>query len=130
MEKGKLTLISYDHDRESMEKRIDELIRCHQSFEVVDVKWGKQGTVVDIVERTIEANGMTCRVRTNGRGIAAAALAIPTLGGSLAAGGAIAVHNIATRNPDYEVIKEMFGADVRVIYYKNRSFIDGIKGEW
>ncbi len=113
-----LTLISYARDRETLEKRIGELVRNRQTFEIVDVKAGKQGTVVDLVESLIEAQGMTCRVRTHGRGIAAAALAIPSLGLSLVAGGAIAAHNLATRNPDYEVVKEMFGSDVRVVYQK------------
>ena len=126
----KLELVSYDLDREEMQKRIEALVRDHKSFEVVDVQFGKQGTVVDVVERTIEVNGLTCRVRTNGRGFAAAALAIPTLGGSLVAGGAIAAHNLSTKDPDYEVIKEMFGSDVRVIYFKNKSIFDSITGEW
>lgn len=126
----KLELVSYDLDREEMQKRIEVLVQEHKSFEIVDVKIGKQGTVVNIVERTIEANGMKCRVRTNGRGFAAAALAIPTLGGSLAAGAAIAAHNISTANPDYEVIKEMIGSDVRVIYFKNKSIADSVTGEW
>lgn len=127
--KEKLTLISYDLKREMLQERIEELIRGHESFEIVDVKSCKQGTVVDIVKRTIEANGLKCRIRTSGRGFVAAALAIPTLGGSLAAFGAIGIHNLATRNPDYEVIKKLIGSDVRVVYFKDRSFIGGVTGE-
>ena len=130
MAKEKLELVSYDLNREEMQRRIEKLVQGHRSFEVVDVKLGKQGTVVDIVERTIEENGLKCRVRTNGRGFAAAALAIPTLGGSLAVGAAIAAHNLSTVNPDYEVIKEMVGSDVRVIYFKNKSVVDSVTGEW
>ena len=130
MKDGNLIPVKYDLEKpEAMEGRIEELIRANASFRILGVRRGKQGSVVDIVERAIEAQGKSCRVRTNGRGIAAAALAIPTLGGSIAASGAIAVHNLATRNPDYEVIKDMFGTDVRVIYFKKRSFIDSITGE-
>jgi len=32
--------------------------------------------------------------------------------------GIIAVHDLATKGPDYEVIKEMFGSDVAVEYKK------------
>ena len=123
----KLELVSYDLDREEMQKRIEVLVQEHKSFEIVDVKIGKQGTVVNIVERTIEANGMKCRVRTNGRGFVAAALAIPTCGASL---GAVAAHNLSTVNPDYEIIKEILGSDVRVIYFKNKSVVDSVTGEW
>lgn len=126
----KLELVSYNLNREEVRKRVETLVQERKSFEVVDVKVGKQGTVVDIVERIIETNGLKCRVRTNGRGFAAAALAIPTLGGSLVAGAAIAAHDLSTANPDYEVIKEMFGSDVRVIYFKNKTVIDSITGEW
>lgn len=130
MKDGTLITVKCDLENpEAMEGRIAELIRDNASFRVFGVRLGKQGSVVDIVERAIEAQGKSCRVRTNGRGIAAAALAIPTLGGSLAAGGAIAVHNLATRNPDYEVIRDMFGTDVRVIYFKKRSLFDSITGE-
>lgn len=130
MAKEKLELVSYDLDREELQDRIETLVQERKSFEVVDVKMGKQGTVVDVIERTIEANGMKCRVRTNGRGFAAAALAIPTFGGSVFAGVAIAAHNLSTKDPDYEVIKEMFGSDVRVIYFKHKSVVDSVTGEW
>ncbi len=130
MSDSKLTLVSYSLKREELESRIEALVREHKSFEVVDVKSGKQRTIVDIVERTIEANGMKCRVRTNGRGFIAAALAIPTFGASAAASAAIAVHNMSTANPDYEVIKEMIGSDVRVVYFKDKGFFESLKGEW
>ena len=130
MANEKLTLVSYNLKREEMQSRIENLIRNHDSFEVVDVEMGKQGTVVDVIERTIENLGMECRVRTNGRGIAAAALAPFTFGASLAAGAAIAAHNLSTNDPDYEIIKEMFGSDVRVIYFKNKSLIESMSGEW
>lgn len=104
-------------------------MNAHESFEVVDVKSFKQSTVVDVIERSVEHLGMTCRVRTRGRGVVAAALAIPTLGGSVAAGAAIAVHNLATKDPDYEIVKDMIGSDVRVIYFKNKGLISSLAGE-
>lgn len=126
MKKGNLITVKND---EQMEDRIFELISANESFRIVDVRRGTKGRVVDIVERAIESQSKTCRVRTNGRGIAAAALALPTLGWSVVACGAIAAHNFATRDPDYEVIKDMFGTDVRVIYFRNRTFFDSITGE-
>lgn len=130
MATDKLTLVSYGLQREELESRIESLIREHKSFEVVDVKMWKQSTVVNIIERAIEANGMKCRVRTNGRGFVAAALAIPTLGASAVAATAIAAHNLATVNPDYEIIKEMIGSDVRVIYFKSKGVFASMTGEW
>jgi len=129
MSHEKLKLVSYNLEREELQKRIETLLSAHESFEVVDVKSFKQSTVVDVIERSIESMGMTCRVRTRGRGVVAAALAVPTFGGSIAAGAAIAVHNLATKDPDYEVIKDMIGSDVRVIYFKNKGLVESFAGE-
>lgn len=29
---------------------------------------------------------------------------------------AVVVHNLATKDPDYEIVKEMFGSDIQVEY--------------
>ena len=130
MNKSEVTVIDYTKDIEGMHDRMRELVVENKTFEVVNVALGKQSLVVKVIESAIEERGKTCRVRTNGRGFAAAALAIPTLGASLAAGAAIAAHNLATKDPDYEIIKDMFGSGVKVVYFKNKSLIDSATGEW
>lgn len=113
-----MTIVNYEDDVEHMEDRIEKLIRKHESFDIVNVKRGQQSTVVEVVESAIESCDMKCRVRTNCRGVAAAGLTLVTLGWGAAAFGAIAAHDIATINPDYEVIKDMIGSGVRVKYCK------------
>ena len=113
-----MTAVDYENDIERMEERIEKLVQKHESFDVVNVKRGKQGLVVGIVESAIESYDMKCRVRMQNRGFAAAGLTCVTLGWGAAVFGAMVAHDIATRNPDYEVLKEMFGSDVHVKYCK------------
>ena len=69
-----------------------------------------------MVERTIESDGMKCRVRTANRGWAIGALSVLTLGAAATAAAAVGVHNLVTKDPDYEIVKEMFGSDIQVEY--------------
>lgn len=103
-------------DWESFGQTVSDLISQKASFAVMNVPKGKQSTATEVVERTIESAGMKCRVRTANRGWAVGALSVLTLGGAAAAAAAVGVHNLATINPDYEVIKEMFGSDIQVEY--------------
>ena len=95
---------------------IEELLRAHASFRVANVN--SQSNAVKDIEKAIEEQGMTCRVRTNHRGKAVAALSLLTLGGAAVGAAAIGAHNLATRDPDYEIIKDMFGNDISVSYMK------------
>lgn len=95
---------------------IEELLRAHASFRVANVN--SQSNAVKDIEKAIEAQGMTCRVRTNHRGEAVAALSVLTLGGAAAGAAAIGAHNLATKDPDYEIVKDMFGSDISVAFMK------------
>lgn len=111
-------MIDYGTGIESVQRKVRSCILNRESFGVVNVGFGKQSQIVDMVEREIESAGLSCRVRTANRGWAVAALTVATLGGAAAAGAAIAAHDLATKDPDYEVIKEMLGSDVAVEYQK------------
>jgi len=109
-----------DHlDLESIKKLVNE----HRSFHVVnvDARHGTQSNAVDILEKIIECAGMKCRVRTNNRGwlgwggVAAAPF---TFGISILAPAFIVGHNMATINPDYEIVKNVCNNGVTVEYMK------------
>ncbi|MEH8137617.1 hypothetical protein [Gallibacterium anatis] len=75
---------------------------------------------VDLIEYLIEINGFTCRVYTENRvaGIGAAIFSgIGTLIGTATAVG-IAIHNIATYNPDFEIGRDFINSRINVSYKK------------
>jgi hypothetical protein len=85
---------------------LTQLINRKETFEVVGLG-GRLLSAVKTVENKIEASGMTCRVFTAGR---IGAVAGSFFGGITGAVGilsaaSIALHNIATFNPDYEIEK-------------------------
>lgn len=114
----KLQIVEFK-DWESFGQSVSNLIAQKASFAVMNVPTGKQSTAVEVVERTIESVGMKCRVRTANRGWAVGALTVLTLGGAAAAAAAVEVHNLATINPNYEIIKEMFGSNIQVEYMES-----------
>lgn len=86
--------------------RLPQLISSKESFEVVGLG-GKLLEAIRLVENKIESTGMTCRVYTVGRvGLVAGSFAGGITGalGLLSATG-IALHNLVTINPDYEIEK-------------------------
>lgn len=86
--------------------RLSQLINSKESFEVVGLG-GKLLEAIRLVENKIESTGMTCRVYTAGRiGLAAGTVMGGVTGalGLLSATG-IAMHNLMTFNPDYEIEK-------------------------
>ena len=113
-----MSIIDWSKDVESLPSKIAAMIQKKKSFKVLNVASGQQSTAVELVERAIEAAGLTCRVRTENRGWLAAglAVAVPVVGAAAAA--AIASHNLSTKDPDYEVLKEMLGSDLAVNYMK------------
>ena len=96
--------------------RIDDLISSKSSFQIVGVN--DIGDIVKLLEGRIEAKGLKCRVYTEYRaaGLAAEALA-GGVGVVVAAG--IAVHNVVTWNPDYEIGKNKLNSSVSVTYKKD-----------
>ena len=107
-----LRTISFD-DQDA----IRAAIRNHESFEV----GGCHDRIDDaelIVERAIGGEGMTSRVFTQGRTVAlAAGLVVPPAGAAVAVG--LAAHNLATLNPDYEVMKRPLDKALRLTYVKD-----------
>lgn len=93
---------------------LTQLISRKESFEVVGLG-GRLTKAVSLVENKIESNAMTCRAYTVGRIGAAAGSFFGGITGAIgvvsAAG--IAIHNILTFNPDYEI--EKYPIDNRLI---------------
>ena len=84
---------------------LDSMITNKKSFEILGVG-GNIKECVSLLENTIESNGLTCRIYTQGRAAGiASGLLVAGLGVVTAAG--IAAHNLATYNPDYEIGKNL-----------------------
>lgn len=99
---------------------LDSLIASKESFQVVSIQ--NMTSVVEKIEGRIEKCGLTCRVYTEYR---SAAMAGSFLGGITAVAGmasaaTIAVHNLATWNPDYELGKNQVKETISVVYKKER----------
>jgi len=94
---------------------LGKLINEKKSFKVYAI--ANMAEAVALVEKYVEAYGLRCRVYTEYR---AAALAGEVLAGGVgvAAAVGIAVHNLATWNPDYEVGKDYISNALSVIYKK------------
>lgn len=93
---------------------IVELIGQRESFHVVGCR-GKFKQAVSRVEATIEACGLTCRVRTAGR-VAAVAAGLFNPVYAVAASVGILGHRLLTIDPDYEVVKHMVDRRIEVLY--------------
>jgi hypothetical protein len=96
------------------------LVKNKKSFKVVAVK--DIGYMVNKLEGAIEKQDLSCRVYSEYRSAAMAAVAIPTpvtVAGGLAAMIGTAAHNMATFNPDYEIGKNKVKNTVSVIYQRD-----------
>ena len=83
---------------------ISSMIAEKKSFKIKEIESDFFGDTVETIEKLIESQGLTCRVYTAGRIAALGVGAVPIFGG-VAAGLTVAAHNIATYNPDYEIVK-------------------------
>lgn len=95
--------------------KIDQLISEKMSFQVVGVV--DISRVVEALEGSIEKKGMSCRVYTEYRAAALGGEVLMAGLGLLAVAG-IALHNIVTFNPDYEIGKNKLKGTVTVTYKK------------
>lgn len=102
--------------------KLEDLIKKKISFEVVGVS-GKMSDAVKTVENAIESLGLTCRIYTKGRIAAAGATLFGGITGVLGAASTIgiAAHNLATYNPDYEIVKHMVDNKLSVVYQREDS---------
>lgn len=101
-------------------EKILEKIKNKESFILEKVESIKFHSAVETLERLIESQGLKCRIYTPGRIAAAGATVAGGVTGILGflSGIAIAAHNIATWNPDYEIAKNLFGSSIYVNYKK------------
>jgi hypothetical protein len=101
--------------------KVLSLIDEYQSFEVVNLR-GKMKEAVIILEGLIERKKMTCRVYTANRSALAAGSLFGGITGivGLASTLAIAAHNVATLNPDYEIAKHKLDDKLSVNAKNNR----------
>ncbi|MFM5532908.1 hypothetical protein ACET64_04230 [Aeromonas veronii] len=99
--------------------KLATLIRARKSFEVVGLS-GRMSAAVTKLENTIEPAGLTCRVYTKGRIAAAGASIFGGITGlaGIASAVTIAAHNLATYNPDYEIVKHLVDNSLSVLYKK------------
>lgn len=107
--------ISYNNKEE-----LTRAILAHENFVLTDVE-SIQSVAVKWLENEIEKHGMRCRIYSGYRKAVLAGALIPT--GvtqitALAAGVGMLAHNLATRNPDYEICKQVVGDGIEVTYRK------------
>lgn len=94
---------------------LDVLVKKFASFTLQAVS--DQSEMVRRLEQHIEARGMTCRIYTENRGGCGRGAALVT-GVGVAAVVAIAAHNIATWDPDYEIAKNFVEKKISVNFKK------------
>jgi hypothetical protein len=115
MENQEIVQLKFD---ELKNGKASKLIEEYQSFDVVDVNDNMKETVT-VLEDLIEKIKMTCRVYTAGIGAAVLAWGITGLVGT-ASTVAIAAHNLATLNLDYEIAKNKITGILTVIAKNSR----------
>lgn len=94
--------------------RLDELIKKKESF-VVRGLTDQMSEAITKIESTIEKQELKCRVYTRNRAAVVAATAwVPFVSWANAA--ALAVHNLATMDPDYEIGKDYIDKRLHVTY--------------
>lgn len=104
-------LINYNEYRRLMTDLIDN----RQRFEIVAVPSSEMFNVCSVLENYIEQQHLKCRVYTQKRLVSGAAgLLNPIYGIGALAG--IAIHNVVTWNPDYEISRDFANNRVSVEY--------------
>lgn len=101
--------------------KVEALISNRKSFSIIEAK--DTSSIADIVEKKIEAQNLKCRVRVSHRAAVLATALIPTgvtQATAVATAVGIVAHNIATWNPDYEIIKCLYDNKVEVEYKKDK----------
>lgn len=105
-------------------EQLEKLIRQKKSFEVV----GATGNILEavkVVETAIESQGLSCRIYTKGRIASAGATVFggvtSVLGIASAVG--IAAHNLATYDPDYEILKHLVDNKLSVVYQREDDLL-------
>ncbi len=97
--------------------QIAELIAERKSFHILGTDFENTFDQCTSIEEAIEAAGLTCRIYTKGR-IVAAAAGIFSMGAGLAALTGIAAHNVLTWSPDYEICRDLANGRILVEWQK------------
>ena len=118
MSETSLYWIDYKKGLSHVQEKLAQQITKGSSFSVVNIPTGHQRKVVILVENMLEKAGFSCRVRSCNRAWLAVGLSVATLGVGALSLVAIAGHDLATRNPDYEILKELIGTDITVVRRK------------
>lgn len=100
----------YDYKKVAM-----DLIPLKSSFLICDVAITEMLEVSDWLEKYIEKYKLTCRVYTKNRLALGLSYLLNPAWGTLSLV-SIAVHNFMTRNPDYEVVRDLANKRVEVVY--------------
>lgn len=99
---------------ETYQSKVKECIKAKSFFRVGGVPKGRQGEVVDTLEKLIDNElRQHCRVRSENRGY--------LLGPTIVGGAYIAAHNLWTRDAEYEIVRAMGSDDVIVNYIGNKK---------
>lgn len=105
--------------RDLTQSTLDNLISSRDSFVITGVP--DFTILISKIERAIEDQALRCRVYTENRAAAMAAVAIPTgitqIAGAASAIG-IGLHNLVTFNPDYEIARNLTSNKVTVTFKK------------
>lgn len=109
--------------KELSNEQIKQKIKNRESFTIDKISWERFTATVDTLEKIIEAEKLKYRTYTVGRvvSIGASALGGVTALLGLASGAAIAVHNLVTWGPDYEIGKNRIESKISVTYKKGTS---------
>lgn len=100
---------------------LNVLLERRASFKLIAVSDHSQ--MIRRLEEQVEKRGLTCRIYTENRGYIAGGAAVLT-GVGLAAVAAIAAHNLATWNPDYEIVRDIVDNKISVIFKKNSKRVE------
>lgn len=100
-------------------QRLEMLIAQKRNMELYGID--NMDIAVSRIEQIIEKQGFSCRIKTANRAAGIAVAAIPNpitavIGIGTAIG--IAAHNIATFNPDFEIIKNYVNNKITLHYKK------------
>jgi len=110
----KLDVNKLPNHEDPTESKLDELIKDKKSFTVIGLA-DKFIKTVGLIENIIEKSGKTCRILTlHTTSVNAAATLLTSIG--LVGFTVQVAHNIATMNPDFEVVKDVINNKVIVVY--------------
>lgn len=93
-------------------EELESLIKEKESFLVVGAT-KKILKYCSELEEIIESEGMTCRIYTKGRSWLSGVAAFATFGGTIALQ---AAHNIATKNPDWKIGRDIVNNQIEVVF--------------